>query len=418
MNCIKSYTDEELKKLKEKSTKRAQSKVQKWKKKNSDYYAAQRQDYYEMNKDKIMRKKSEYRIKNKNSIKIKNAEYYKKTKDQRKYITKFYYEMNKISLKYEKAPWHYNEVYSGFHIRCYDMEERFGTMLENLKKEHPKYKEKTIKFLDHEINSTITWLKDLLEETFKKFESCWKKYDEEYKQDIFFALHNLIGVRLAQVKSLLNAFHDGGVNENITRKHYLADKDESIDEYNDELLQMKKRTIQRAQDTLQDKLQISQKMLPQKYPLLWNRKKDGTEIVSYFKNQNLNQEMIDILEMLEELMAKTIRDVESQIKESAADIGELICQWDENTKKWREKRDSDLMLINDTFESLTCFANDEGYKLWHKLQLNIEYICKTCELQPPKELEIDDFIRRIKELYEKGCCKCDDPNCICILIRE
>ena len=157
---------------------------------------------------------------------------------------------------------------------------------------------------------------------------------------------------MAQVKSLLNAFHDGGVNENITRKHYLADKDESIDEYNDELLQMKKRTIQRAQDTLQDKLQISQKMLPQKYPLLWNRKKDGTEIVSYFKNQNLNQEMIDILEMLEELMAKTIRDVESQIKESAADIGELICQWDENTKKWREKRDSDLMLINDTFESL------------------------------------------------------------------
>ena len=60
LNCINSYTEEELKLLKETSTKRTKVKISKWRKKNKQYYANHRKVYYEANKYKLAKKESDH----------------------------------------------------------------------------------------------------------------------------------------------------------------------------------------------------------------------------------------------------------------------------------------------------------------------------------------------------------------------
>ena len=406
-DCKGSYTEAELASLKEEAETRRRSKTAKWKSKNQQYYSTQRRDYYEKNKEVIAKKDSEKYQKNKKKINKKHAEYYKKNKYKLKYISKFYYEMNSISLHSTKTPDLYRTVVSGFIIRCLETEEQYKNMLEDVPL---KWKSKSLKFLGSEIEHTTTWLRELITNTFKKFEAFWSRYDEQYKQEIFYALHTLIGIRLEQVKSLLSEFLEGDENETSIIKQYLSEEDLAIDEYNNELLRMKEAMVQRAQGTLQEKLDTL-KVLTERYDLPSFIQNKGTKIIAFFKTQEKNAKISARLQMLEELIKKTITALQSQIKETADEIEQIICQWSTGCKKWREKEASDLSFMNDMFEMLKYDLHDEKNTLWHKLQANFEYMCKHFDVKPPEELHLEDFCTTIKKTY-----KCDDPNCICLEI--
>ena len=80
-----------------------------------------------------------------------------------------------------------------------------------------------------------------------------------------------------------------------------------------------------------------------------------------------------------------------------------------NCKKWREKQESDSIFIKDMFESLEDDLDYEKYKLWHKLQANLEYINKNSDINPPKDLRLEEFFIITKKIFT-----CDDPDCNCI----
>ena len=106
LNCISSYTEEELKSFKEKATKRTKFKIAKWRNKNEQYYASHRKDYYQKNKDRIAKRESEHYHKNKDSIKKRQAEYY----NQRgKYTKKLNHDLDDIFNSAPKVVSDFNE---------------------------------------------------------------------------------------------------------------------------------------------------------------------------------------------------------------------------------------------------------------------------------------------------------------------
>ena len=304
------------------------------------------------------------------------------------------------------------KVVSDFNERICNTNEKFQEMLKSVKEKQSKHgwKNKSIKFLEFEVQTTISHLKYIVTETFEKFKPCLdifskKKYDHKLKVEVFLVLHLQIGYRLDQVTLLLKSFIKGKDSEVFIKKKYIYNKDASIKEYNDELKIIKEDSVQRVQDMLHEELRKSQVQI-ERYHVPWFLKNTGTNIISFLRNQKIKPEHHDRLDRLEKTIADKITEIKSEIKEVNTLVGETICQWKTNCKKWRDKKASDLMFINDMFDVLTQYLERQREKLGHILQFNLEYIYRNIgDVQPPKDLPIEDFFRVRKEAHDDG-----DPN--------
>ena len=407
LNCINSYTEEELKLLKETSTKRTKVKISKWRKKNKQYYANHRKVYYEANKYKLAKKESDHYAKTKKKLQYyhrnkdskKKAEYYKETKDRKLYNSNFNYLMKKMRYEYA-SPENVQIFVSGFHKRCHEANEKFQEKLKDMKgkKTIQGWKNKSMKFLELEIETTVSTLISIVKETFEKFKSCYKKYDNRLRLEIFVLLHTHIEDRLNLIQQLINSFIKGHDSEFIKWK-YTFDKEEIlIESYNRELVYMKERFIDREKNEVQEKLKKA-KIRIEKGHFPWFLKKRGTEIIAFFKSQDITPEIHDRLDRIKKSIESVFSEFQSENDDVVSEVGQIICQWNKNTKKWREKKASDLMFITDMFENQEHHLDNEKMKLWHKLQFNLEDIHREIGAQPPKDLKVEEFFNAIKAKY-------------------
>ena len=414
LNCISSYTEDELKSFKEKATKRTKFKIAKWRNKNEQYYANQRKHYYYENKEKIAKKEAEHYAKNKRKLQyyhknkdsIKKAEYYRQ---RGKYTKKFFHDLKSI---HDSAV--AQEVVSDFNERLRKTNEKFQEMLKSVKEKQPKHgwKNKSIRFLEFEVQSTILHLRYIVTETFQKYKKSndsmfSKQYDFRLKLDVFHTLHLQIGIRLDQVTCLLKSFIKGKDTEGFIKRQYIHDKNASIEEYNEELKIIKENSVQRIQDKLHEKLRKSQIDI-EKGLVPWFLKNTGTDMITFLRNQKIQPEHHEILDRLEKTVADKITEIQSEIEEVNLLVGETICKWKTNCKKWRDKEASDSMFIKDMFEILTQNLERQKEKLGHILQFNLEYVYRNiANVQPPKDLPIENFFKVRKGAHDDG----DPKNC-------
>ena len=390
-DCKLHYSEEELKSMKNDSIKRARYKERKWRTKHSGYYANYRADHYKRNKEILLKEQAEFDAKNRDKIKLRKSTYYQR---RRKYKEKFDYQLLKSSYI------NVGKICGLMKNKSSKMESEYKNMLEKLrmKKIEDKFVQKNLIFIEKEIESTTADILSVIHHTEKEMNS---EYDSDAKYDMSVSLFLLIDDVLENIeKFLLILDKDHSKMDKTIKIEYLQRSDSAWKEFKEDRKKAKKAVVIRTHEGVKSYFKNRKKEADEKlqYTSVVDRAREN---MSYFEEKGVEVDIQQKFRQIKEDISMVQKDLKNETNEVITEVGELICDWTQNTINWKEKENSDREYIKFNFENLICYIKCEQSKLEHRVQVALKVISRDIQIPP------------LKPFFNEYFYKCDDSNCKC-----